>query len=195
MHVSCGSGSGVVLAHSADPAVIERTGPQPVRMAALTSRTMRSSRTKSPLRLAAATGAAFALLAVSCGDDSGGSTQAFCDLATETDAGNSLDIDTPEGIAQVEQLIETAPDSVKEPLDKLEELASEFSKIDENDPEAFTAAFELFADPEFLGAVKDVSIFFADQCGIEIDGIDEIRELDPNDPDALLGNLEPEESE
>jgi hypothetical protein len=156
---------------------------------------MRSSRTGPPVRLIAATVAAFALLAVSCGDDSGGSTEAFCDLAVEMDAGNSLDVDTPEGVEQVERLIEIAPSSIKEPLEKLEDLASQFNEIDESDPEAFTAAFELFADPEFLGAVKDVSIFFADECGIEIDGIDEIRDLDPNDPDALLGDLEPEASE
>jgi hypothetical protein len=156
---------------------------------------MPSSRTGHPVRLVAATVAAFALLAVSCGDDSGGSTEAFCDLAIEMDAGDSLDVDTPEGVEQVEQLIEIAPSSVKEPLAELQDLASQFSDIDENDPEAFTAAFELVANPEFLGAVKDVSIFFADECGIEVDGIDEIRELDPNDPDALLGNLDTEASE
>ena len=138
----------------------------------------------------------FSLLVVACGDDSGGgSTEAFCKLAEEQDAGDSLDLDNPDDLDAINELVAQSPSEVRGSMEDLRDLAVEFSGLDENDPEAFSAAFALFGDPKFLGAVKEISIFFADECGLEVDGIDEIRNLDPDDPDALLGDLGGDSSE
>jgi hypothetical protein len=131
------------------------------------------------------------LLAGACGSDDGTeSAEAFCAELEEQGANEDLDLGNPEDLAAFDELTDEAPDEVKGALEQFRDVAQELEGIDEEDPDAFGdafgAVFALFADPEFLGAVQDLGIFMADECGLEVEGIDELRELDPEDPGSLF---------
>lgn len=139
-----------------------------------------------------------ALLTAACGDDGGdqASAEDFCAELEAQEANQDLDLDNPEDLAAFEELIDEAPDEVRPALEEFRDLAGEFEDLEESDPEeAFGALFALFADADFLRALQDLSIFMADECGLEVEGIDEIRELDPDDPASLFEGFEagPEE--
>lgn len=132
------------------------------------------------------------MLAAACGDDSGGggvSTEAFCAELERIDANADIDIEDPEALAEFTALAERAPEEVRGAMQEFAEIANRLEGLDDDDPEAFGAAFALFGDPDFLQALKTVSLFMADDCGLEVDGIDEIRELDPDDPSSLFGDF------
>lgn len=138
-----------------------------------------------------------ALVAAACGDDGDqASTEQFCAELEAQEANQDLDLDNPEDLAAFEELIDEAPDEVRPALEEFRDLAQEFEDLEESDPdEAFGALFAVFANPDFLRALQDLSIFMADECGLEVEGIDEIRELDPDDPASLFEGFEtgPEE--
>lgn len=134
---------------------------------------------------------ALVLLAGACGSDGDSeSTEAFCAQLEEQGANEDLDLGDPEDLAAFEQLTEEAPEEVQGALEQFQDVAADLEGIDEDDPEAFGDAFgtifALFADPEFLTALQDMAVFMADECGLEVEGIDEIRDLDPEDPSALF---------
>lgn len=132
-----------------------------------------------------------ALVAAGCGsDDDSESTEAFCAQLEEQGANEDLDLSNPDDLAVFEELTDEAPEEVKGAMEQFQSVIADLEGIDEDDPEAFGDAFgtifALFADPEFLTALQDMAVFMADECGLEVDGIDEIRELDPDDPSALF---------
>jgi hypothetical protein len=134
--------------------------------------------------------AAVALIGASCGDDGGGgSTEAFCAALEDQEANQELDLDDPEGLAEFNALVDQAPEEVRGAMEEFGQVAQELENLDDNDPEAFGAVFALFGDPDFLRALQELSVFMADECGLEVDGIDEIREMDPDDPGALFGGF------
>ena len=133
-----------------------------------------------------------ALLFVSCGDDSGGggSTEAFCDRVAEVDAsGDTISLDDPAGLAEFEALVADAPDQIRPQLEMIGSLVGDLDQLDENDPEAFAQAFGLLFDPEFIGAIKDFGVFARDECGIEIEGLEELEGFDPAQIEEELGDL------
>jgi hypothetical protein len=155
---------------------------------------MTQLRSTSVVRLLAVA-LSFAVIAAACGDDGGeSSTQAFCDALEEQDANENLDLDNPEDLAAFNELIDQAPDEVRGAMEELRDLTEDMEALAEEgeggeaDFEAgLEAMFSIFANPDFLKAIQDVSVFMADECGLEVEGIDEIRELDPDDPASLFG--------
>lgn len=133
---------------------------------------------------------ALALVAGACGSDDSESTEAFCAQLEEQGANEDLDLSNPDDLAAFEELTDEAPEEVKVAMEQFQSVVADLEGIDEDDPEAFGDAFgtifALFADPEFLTALQDMAVFMADECGLEVEGIDEIRELDPEDPSALF---------
>lgn len=132
-----------------------------------------------------------ALLVVGCGDDGGGgSTEAFCARVAEVDASDdSISLDDPAGLAEFEALVADAPDQIRPQLEMIGSLVGDLDELDENDPEAFAQAFGLLFDPEFIGAIKDFGVFARDECGVEIEGLDELESFDPAQIEEELGDL------
>jgi len=128
--------------------------------------------------------AAFALAA--CGDDGGGSVEAFCESAQEfADAGDFFDTDNPEdfsaGLQEAEEVInalaDDAPSEISDDAETLAkilgELIDSLADIDPTDEAAVEAAFAPFfdadADPAFAAAVERVNEFALAECGIDLE--------------------------
>lgn len=128
------------------------------------------------------------VVAAGCGDDGGGSgngggdAEAFCDRLRELDAEESVNLEDEDGLAALTELIDIAPQDVADNLEELADAAQELNDLDEDDPESFGAAFEIFLDPRVLDAISEFGQFAEDECGIEIQGTD----IDPDNP---LGDL------
>ena len=150
----------------------------------------------------AATAVVVALLLAACGDDSGSGgdggtdgpaspdparTEAFCDEVRGLQEGDEgLDISDPAGLAAFEQLIADAPAGVQDDLNYFVDQTKRFEDLDEDDPTSIGEAFGLFFDPAFIDAIKGFGTFLRDECDIEVPGLDE---LDDFDPDALQQDL------
>ncbi len=104
------------------------------------------------------------LLLAGCGDDGGGDEQAFCELLSSED---EYDIDTPEGQEALKDALETAPDEIKGDMETIVDAFEELEGLDEDDPEAFGAAFGLVFDPEMLAAMANIEEYGVDNCGLE----------------------------
>ena len=143
--------------------------------------------------------AALVVLAGACGSDDSQSTEAFCAQLEEQGANEDLDLGNPEDLAAFDELTDEAPEEVRGALEQFRDVAEDLENLDEDDPDAFGdafgAVFALLGDPEFLGAVQDMAIFMADECGLDVEGIDEIRALDPEDPGSLFEGFTGAESE
>lgn len=150
---------------------------------------------------AAVAAAVVAVLLASCGDDSGGGdasggaatppdparTAAFCDEVRSLQAGDAgLDISDPAGLAAFEQLIAGAPSAVQDDLNYFVDQTKRFEDLDEDDPTSIGEAFGLFFDPEFIDAIKGFGTFLRDECDIDVPGLDELEDFDP---DALQQDL------
>lgn len=114
---------------------------------------------------------ALVLLLVACGDDGGGggSAAAFCALLEEEalpTGGEEPDLDT------LRELAETAPSEIRDDLDTLLDAFAELEDLDEDDPESFGAAFEIFLDPSVAAAGANLEEFAVDECGLDPDDLD-----------------------
>jgi hypothetical protein len=129
---------------------------------------------------------AAAFVVAACGDDSGGSVEAFCESAQEfADTDDFLDTDNPDefsaGLAEAREVINAlADDAPSEISDDAEtvttifgELIDSLADIDPTDQAAIEAAFAPFfdadADPEFAAAVDRVNEFALAECGIDLE--------------------------
>lgn len=120
---------------------------------------MRPTRALIPLLVASS------VLLFGCSDDGGGgSEEAFCELlASDAD----LDIETPEGQEAFQEAMDAAPDEVSDDMEVLADAFEELSGVDENDPEALAAAFEVMADPEVMAAMSNIENFGVEKCGMD----------------------------
>lgn len=120
------------------------------------------------------------LTAVSCGgddgtgsraeDDLGGDPEAFCDRLEELNDADELDMNEAAAAAAFDDLVELAPEEIDSDLARLQRAVEELERLDEDDPEAFGAAFEIFLDPVVAGSLEDFVRYAEDECGIEIQG-------------------------
>lgn len=117
------------------------------------------------------------LLLAACGSDASapggdsGDVEAFCALMEESEeSGDDLDPTTPEGQAQLAEILDTAPSGIKGDLEVLFEMVEQFEGVDENDPEAFEEAFALMFNPEFLAAAENLDTFAVEECGLPPSG-------------------------
>jgi hypothetical protein len=130
---------------------------------------------------------AFALAA--CGDDGGGSVEAFCESAQEfADTDDFFATDNPEdfraGLEEARDAInamaDDAPDEISDDAETAAEVSGElFDSLDDIDPTdeaaveaAFAPFFDADADPEFAAAVDSVNEYALTECGIDLEGSD-----------------------
>jgi hypothetical protein len=142
-----------------------------------------------PMKPAVIVVVAGAFVVAACGDDSGGSVEAFCESAQEfADSGDFLDTDNPEdfsaGLEQAREVInalaDDAPSEISDDAETVAEVSGEMfdslAGIDTTDEAAVEAAFAPFfdadADPEFAAAVDSVNDFALAECGIDLEGSD-----------------------
>lgn len=138
-----------------------------------------------------------ALLAVAaCGDDGGGGGEQaqvdeFCDqVRSLDDGGQTIDLDDPGGLTELEEFVEDAPSGVRDDLDYFVEQAKQLDELDEDDPEALNEAFGLFLDPQFIESIQGFGVFVRDECGIDVPGLDELESIDPGQIEEDLNDLE-----
>jgi hypothetical protein len=127
-----------------------------------------------------------AFVVAACGDDSGGSVEAFCESAQEfADTDDFLDAASPEefsaGLAEAREVINSladdAPSEISDDAETLakilRELIGSLADIDPTDQAAVEAAFAPYfdadADPEFAAAVERVNEFALAECGIDLE--------------------------
>jgi hypothetical protein len=130
---------------------------------------------------------AFALAA--CGDDGGGSVEAFCESAQEfADTNDFFASDNPEdfsaGVEETRDAInamaDDAPDEISDDAETAAEVSGElFDSLDDIDPtdeaaveSAFAPFFDADADPEFAAAVDSMNEYALAECGIDLEGSD-----------------------
>ena len=126
---------------------------------------------------------ALSIVAISCGggggDDAMGgnnstrlSDEAFCAKITALNNETSGDDTSPEAMLEMLQVIEdmakVAPTAeLQEALEAYTPLLEKMSKLDQNDPEAFTAIIGDFITPELMKAGEVLDAYTTDVCGIE----------------------------
>ena len=127
-----------------------------------------------------------AFVVAACGDDSGGSVEAFCESAQEfADTDDFLDAANPEDFAAgleearevINALADDAPSEISDDAETVVkifgELIDSLADIDPTDQAAVEAAFAPFfdadADPEFAAAVERVNEFTLAECGIDLE--------------------------
>lgn len=112
--------------------------------------------------------------AVACGGDDGGSdggdAEAFCERLVELDEDDQLDLDEEAAFDAFDELVELAPEEIDSDLERIRDAFEELSSIDEDDPEAFGAAFEIILDPAVASALEDFAGYAEDECGVEVEG-------------------------
>jgi hypothetical protein len=142
-----------------------------------------------PMKRAVTVVLAGAFVVAACGDDSGGSVEAFCESAQEfADSGDFFDTNNPEdfsaGLEEAREVIDAladdAPSEISDDAETVAEISGELfdslGDIDTTDQEAVEAAvapfFDADADPEFAAAVDSVNEFALTECGIDLEGSD-----------------------
>jgi hypothetical protein len=141
-----------------------------------------------PMKRAVTVVLAGAFVVAACGDDSGGSVEAFCESAQEfADADDFFDTNNPEDFsADLEEarevlnaLADDAPSEISDDAETAAKAAGELfdslADIDPTDEAAVEAAMAPFfndADPEFAAAVDSVNEFALSECGIDLEGSD-----------------------
>jgi len=124
-----------------------------------------------PRDQAVAVCAVFAVLG-SCGSgaDETADVEEFCRQVREL---NENDVDVAEdldvALAQFEGLVADAPADLRDDLEVVVDAFSELSEVDENDPDAFVAFFEVLGRPEVVAAAENLERFGVEECGLEPD--------------------------
>ena len=116
---------------------------------------------------------------VACGDDGGltaGSPAEFCALLRQADAsGDVMNDDPAAALAAFGGLRDAAPTpEVRAALSTLYDTIEQLSKLDENDPDAMSTAFEMMFTPEFIAAGETLEQYAEEECGLSLsdDGTD-----------------------
>ena len=136
-------------------------------------------RTTSP-RLLVAT-LALSIFAISCGggdDAMGGSSstrlsdEAFCAKITALNNETSSDSPNPEEMLEmltvIQDMAKVAPTAeLQEALEAYTPLLEKMSKLDQDDPEAFTDIIGDFITPELMKSGEVLEAYSTDVCGIE----------------------------
>lgn len=125
------------------------------------------------------------------GGGGGGDDEEFCALLEDSaTTGDDIDLDTPEGLEAFQQLADAAPADLEEPMQVIAEAIEKISGLDEDDPESFGVFFEVFFDPEVLGAFEAVERWGVEHCDLpddfleaDDDGADLDLDLDADDDD------------
>jgi len=124
---------------------------------------------------------ALSIVTISCGggDDAMGgdsgtrlSDEAFCAKITALNNENTSDSpDSAEMIAMltvIQDMAKVAPTAeLQEALEAYTPLLEKMSKLDQDDPEAFTALIGDFITPELVKAGEVLDAYTTDVCGIE----------------------------
>ena len=126
---------------------------------------------------------ALSIVAISCGGGGGGdamggnsstrlSDEEFCAKIVSLDNQTSGDDTSPEAMLEMLQVIQdmakVAPTAeLQEALEAYTPLLEKMSKLDQNDPEAFTAIIGDFITPELMKAGEVLDAYTTDVCGIE----------------------------
>ncbi|MEP1126350.1 MAG: hypothetical protein ABJH68_20905 [Ilumatobacter sp.] len=103
-------------------------------------------------------------------DDAGeGSDDEFCQKFMEFDSVENQPTTQEETIAAFDELIESAPDDIREDLETVRDAFSGFEDFDaaEADPEAVEEFLEVLGQPEVVEAGENLERYTVDVCGIE----------------------------
>lgn len=102
------------------------------------------------------------------GDSGGGSAEELCDLLEELSEQEEMEIGDPRAQEQIEELEAAAASTqISDEISTIVEKVGELGDLDEDDPEAFGQAFELFLDPEFLLASAAIEEWGVENCDLE----------------------------
>ena len=135
------------------------------------------SRLMSPRRAVVFLLPILGLSLISCGDDSGLSSQAseaeFCAMlqAIESDQVFENAMEDPAALTEATQVLtdlaKAAPTTeLKEAIESLIPVMETIATIDENDPEALASLMELMSDPKLESAGETVDAYSTDVCKI-----------------------------
>ena len=136
-----------------------------------------TSRFMSPRRAVVFVLPILGLSIISCGGDSGLSSQAseaeFCAMlqAIESDQVFENAMEDPAALTEATQVLtdlaKAAPTAeLKEAIESLIPVMETMATIDENDPEALASLMELMSDPKLESAGETVDAFTEDVCKI-----------------------------
>ena len=135
------------------------------------------SRLMSPRRAVVFLLPILGLSIISCGGDSGlssqGSEEEFCEMlrVIESDQVFESAMEDPAALTEATELLtdlaKAAPTTeLKEAIKTLIPVMETMATIDENDPEAFASLMELMSDPELESAGETVDAYSTDVCKI-----------------------------
>mgnify|MGYP000843873491 FL=1 len=135
------------------------------------------SRLMSPRRAVVFLLPILGLSIISCGGDSGLSSQAseeeFCEMlrAIESDQVFESAMEDPAALTEATQVLtdlaKAAPTTeLKEAIESLIPVMETMATIDENDPEALASLMELMSDPKLESAGETVDAYSTDVCKI-----------------------------
>ena len=123
--------------------------------------------------------------AVTAAGSGGGDVGVLCDRLQELDAADDLDLDDEAAMDALEELADIAPEEIDGQLNRIARAFAELTELDEDDPEAFGAAFEILLDPTMARALEDFSAFAEDECGVDVEGADALDDLSGDLTDDL----------
>jgi hypothetical protein len=95
-----------------------------------------------------------------------GSDDDFCGLLEASVGEDAIDLETDEGTEAFAELVEAAPDELAEPMGVIEDALSQVTDFDEDDPEAFSEAFDALFDPDVVAAFEEVEAYGVETCGL-----------------------------
>ncbi len=121
-----------------------------------------------------------------CGGDDGseagsvadtGDAEAFCERLVELDDAEGLDLEADAALAAFDELVDLAPEEIDSDLRRVQRALEQLSELDESDPDAFGAAFEIVLDPALSSSIEDFTQYAEDECGVEVEGGDGFGDL------------------
>ena len=109
--------------------------------------------------------------------DDGGDAEAFSERLVELDQDGELDLGEEEALVVFDDLVELAPEEIDSDARRIQRAFEELSELDENDPDAFGAAFEIILDPALSSSLEDFADYAEDVCGVEVEGAESFGDL------------------
>jgi hypothetical protein len=93
----------------------------------------------------------------------------FCERLLEFD--DSQFSDDAEAASQaLGELIDDAPDSIREDLELVVDAFSQLADLDPDDPESFEMFLEVFGSDEVIAASENLTQFGIEECGLDANG-------------------------
>ena len=139
------------------------------------------------------------------GDDDGGgddatddetsdeaSSDEFCDQAEELGIGGAeVDLDDDEALEALEDLADEAPEEVADDFETIAEAAADLQDAsDSSDFEDLEEAFDTAFDPEVIEASAGIAEFLGEECGIEVEGAEDLSDFSDLSDLADLSDLD-----